>query len=275
MGTNLIVLGSGQDGGAPQLGNRSSVSPARSASSVAILGSSGAIVLLDASPDIRLQVKALLDSPLYPENRERFIDAVCVTHAHMGHHAGLLHFGVKAAATRETPLFATECFLSFMEGNEPWASLLSQGRLRGTPIDHNLAIKSIPVPHREEHSDTVAFSVEVRREPWLLYLPDLDDWDTWEAGESQLSRHDVALIDASFSSLDEVPGRDMAAIRHPLIPDTIQRFRHLTEETQLILTHINHSNPLGDDTAVIAHQAIAAGFTIAHDGLTISFEEIP
>lgn len=251
MGTTLIVLGSGQDGGAPQLGNRSSVSPARSASSVAILGSSGAIVLLDASPDIRLQVKALLDSPLYPENRE-------------------------------TPLFATECFLSFMEGNEPWASLLSQGRLRGTPIDHeeapidhDLAIKAIPVPHREEHSDTVAFSVEVRGEPWHLYLPDLDDWDTWEAGESQLSRHDVALIDASFSSLDEVPGRDLEAIRHPLVPDTIQRFRHLTEETQLILTHINHSNPLGDDTAVIAHQAIAAGFTIAHDGLTISFEEIP
>lgn len=239
-------------------------------------------MLLDASPDIRLQVKALLDSPLYPENRERFIDAVCVTHAHMGHYAGLLHFGVEAAATREMPLFATECFLSFMEGNEPWASLLSQGRLRGTPIDHeeapidhDLAIKAIPVPHREEHSDTVAFSVEVRGEPWHLYLPDLDDWDTWEAGKSQLSRHDVALIDASFSSLDEVPGRDLEAIRHPLVPDTIQRFRHLTEETQLILTHINQSNPLGDDTAVITHQAIAAGFTIAHDGLTISFEEIP
>ena len=87
-----------------------------------------------------------------------------------------------------------------------------------------------------------------------------------------LAGHQVCLVDATFSSLDELPGRDLATIKHPLVPDTITRFHHLTRERTMILTHINHSNPLGVVDADITVQAHELGFTIAHDGLVIDHE---
>lgn len=275
--TSLIVLGSGQDGGAPQLGHRTSLSPSRTASSIALIGESGAVVLLDASPDIRDQARRLLDSPLYPTGRSALLDGVFITHAHMGHYAGLLHFGREAAAVDRMPLYGTKRFIGFMAHNEPWATLLTDDHMDPIVLDHasaaidqDIGITAIPVPHREEFTDTVALSVHVDGSPWLLYLPDIDDWPSWDNAELEISRHDVALIDATFSSPDELPDRNILSIRHPLVSETITRFEHLTRETQLVLTHINHSNPLGDPSAGITKQATAAGFSIAYDGLTIS-----
>ncbi|MFV1969638.1 MAG: MBL fold metallo-hydrolase [Acidimicrobiia bacterium] len=276
METSLIVLGSGQDGGAPQLGHRSSISESRTASSVAVVSASGAVVLLDASPDIRVQSRMLLESPLYPTGRESLVDSVFITHAHMGHYTGLLHFGNEAAATDRVPLFGSRRFVNFMEENEPWATLLTAGNLDPIPIDttsitidHTLAVAAITVPHRDEFSDTVAFSVEVDRSPWLLYLPDIDDWQSWDDAESEIARHDIAILDATFSASDELPDRDITSMRHPLVPDTIARFAHLTADTDIVLTHINHSNALGNRTATITRKATDAGFTVAYDGLTL------
>jgi pyrroloquinoline quinone biosynthesis protein B len=234
------------------------------------------VVLLDATPDLRQQSQNLLASDRYPKDRETFLDGVFVTHAHMGHYGGLIHFGKEAAASDHLPLFGTERFIEFINRNEPWAALTRNGHLDpitidGTTatIDEAVSIEAIPVPHRDEFSDTVALSVTVNERAWLLYLPDIDDWDDWDGAETEISRHDIALLDATFSSLDELPGRDMAAIGHPLVTSTVDRFRHLTTETHIILTHINHSNPLGDPTSPITQQATVAGFTVAFDGLTL------
>lgn len=195
----------------------------------------------------------------------------------MGHYAGLLHFGKEAAAVDRMPLYASKRFIGFMAQNEPWATLLTDNHMDPIPLDHasaaidqDLGITAIPVPHRDEHTDTVALSVHVDGSPWLLYLPDIDDWSSWDKAELEISRHDVALIDATFSSSDELSDRNVLSIRHPLVSDTITRFGHLAQDTQLVLTHINHSNPLGDPSADITKHATAAGFSIAYDGLTIS-----
>ncbi len=238
-----------------------------------MIAASGAVVLLDASPDIRVQSQMLLKSPRYPAGRDSLVDSVFITHAHMGHYAGLLHFGKEAAAAENTPLFATDRFLTFMKGNEPWATLFDSGHLDASPIngvkatiDTEIVINAIPVPHRDEFSDTVAFSVGVNGDPWALYLPDIDDWPSWPDAEREIARHDVVLLDATFSGRDELGGRDLGSLGHPLVADTIERFAHLTENTRIVLTHMNHSNPLGDPSAAITHQALDAGFTTAHDG---------
>jgi pyrroloquinoline quinone biosynthesis protein B len=247
---------------------------------MAVIAASGAVVLLDASPDIRVQSQMLLESPLYPAGRDSLVDSVFITHAHMGHYAGLLHFGREAAATKSTPLFATHRFLMFMEGNEPWATLLDGGYLDANPINDRMAtidteivIAAIPVPHRDELSDTVAFSATVNGDPWALYLPDIDDWPSWPEAEFEIARHDVVLLDATFSGPEELGGRDFRSIRHPLVTDTIERFTHLTENTRIVLTHMNHSNPLGDPSSTITQQALDAGFTTAHDGFTSTVGE--
>lgn len=233
------------------------------------------MALLDASPDIRVQSQMLLESPLYPPGRDSLVDSIFITHAHMGHYTGLLHFGKEALAAEHIPLFATDRFITFMERNEPWGALLNSGHLDAIPIngltaeiDTEITITAVPVPHRDEFSDTVAFSVNVNGDPWVLYLPDIDDWPSWTDAEFEIARHDMVLMDATFSGPNELGDRDMVSIGHPLVVDTIERFAHLTANTRIVFTHMNHSNPLGNPSAAITQQALDAGFTTAHDGFT-------
>lgn len=268
---SLLVLGSGQDGGAPQVGIRSVGRTERSASSVAIVAPNGPVMLLDASPDIRSQYQRLAQHC----GRAPGLDGVFITHGHMGHYAGLLHFGMEAAATDRLPLFAPRSVIRFLQSNEPWATLFTDHHLAAMPMDDSeakiddLTISAIPVPHRAEYTTTVAYSIAVAGRPWVLYLPDIDGWAEWPEADAVVAAHPVSLLDATFSTVDELPGRDMTSIKHPLVPDTVERFAHLTTDHTIILTHINHSNPLGERDAAITSVALDHGFTIAHDGLLI------
>jgi len=268
---SLIVLGSGQDGGTPQLGSRSTRAGERTASCLAITSDEHDPILFDASPDIRRQYQRLCahtrDAP--------DIDGMFITHGHMGHYAGLVHFGKEAAATEHLPLFAPASVLSFLGSNEPWATLFHEDHLEPVSMDDTtasigrLTVSAIPVPHRSEFTGTVAYSVSVDDRPWLLYLPDIDGWDEWPAAERVIAEHPVSLLDATFSSIEELPRRDITKIKHPLVPDTIERFAHLTGDRSVVLTHINHSNPLGDPDAEITHLAHDKGFLIAYDGMVL------
>lgn len=268
---SLLILGSGQDGGSPQVGTAASPGLARSASSIAVLSDDGTVLLFDVSPDIRLQYQRLVAHCGHAPP----LDGVFVTHGHMGHYAGLVHFGKEAASVHGLPLFAPESVLEFFEENEPWASLFAGEHLvpvatnDATAMIGGITVSAIPVPHRGEFTATVGYSIAIDGVPWVFYVPDIDGWDEWPEAAEVFSRHEVCLLDATFSSPDELPGRDIAAIKHPLITDTITRFNHLTNDHTMILTHINHSNPLGDPDAAITAEACDLGFLIAYDGLVI------
>ena len=62
-----------------------------------------------------------------------------------------------------------------------------------------------------------------------------------------------------------MPGRNLSDIPHPLVGDTIERFGHLAADRRMILTHINHSNPIGRPDSHQAHAVEAAGFEVATD----------
>jgi pyrroloquinoline quinone biosynthesis protein B len=272
MDVRLVVLGSGQDGGSPQFGAPVRTGPVRTASSVGIIAD-GTILLLDASPDLRTQYGTLRGATGDPAPG---IGAVGITHGHMGHYAGLVHFGKEGAATHGVPLIAPSSVLTFLAANEPWASLLVAGNLVGVAIEHGTArvgpldVDAVPVPHRADFTSTVAFSVSIDGEPWVLYLPDIDSWAAWPQAEATIAAHRVALLDATFGDAFELPGRDLSTIPHPFVTDTIERFGHLTRDRTIVLTHINHSNPLGEPGSPLAARAAAAGFVIAHDGLEIA-----
>jgi len=247
------------------------------ASSVALITAKGSVILLDASPDIRQQSVALMTSDRYPSGRDAPFDAIALTHGHMGHYAGLLHLGKESSDLRGVKLLATGRMHSFLRANDPWRALYERRNLvpdtfglGAIRVDEEVTIDAITVPHRAEYTDTVAISVRVDGEPWLMYLPDIDGWGDWRGAEEAIASHQICLLDATFSDPGELPGRDVAAIRHPLVGDTLDRFGHLASSTHIILGHINHSNALADPTSDIATTAKDAGFTVAFDGLHIS-----
>lgn len=181
------------------------------------------------------------------------LSGVLLTHLHMGHYGGLLQFGRESMSTRGLPLHATRRALAFLHNNEPWKSLFVNGNLIPHPIEPGqlvklspkISITPLPVPHRAEYSDTMAFLVSTGSHR-LLYLPDIDRWDQWDRDiRAVIDQVDVALVDATFFSGNELPGRNLTEIPHPFVLDTIDRLRGTMADVRLI--HLNHSNPLNCD----------------------------
>ena len=258
----ITVLGSGQDGGLPQAAAthahdadaRQGLVPERTGPSLLIEDGDSSF-LCDVSPDFRVQWW----------KRTRPPDAIALTHAHVGHYGGLVHFGKESMATRPIPVHATGAMLGFLTAHAPWESLFAEGHLQqaGLPTWAGHRIELIPVPHRAEYTDTVAVSIDGR----VLWLPDIDGWDAWPSAAAVVSSHEVVFLDATFWAPDEVPGRRIEDIPHPLVPDTLASFRDL--DNRRILVHLNHTNPLCDPTSDEHLQVHDAGFEVAVDGLVI------
>ena len=263
----VTILGSGQDGGLPQFcadhpqdsDARAGTLLERSASSV-LVEVRGASILLDIGPDARAQWWSRIGAP----------DAIAITHAHMGHYTGLVHLGRESLSADGIRCHLTRSMLSFLEQNQPWRRLIELGNIEPELANpyrcEQYTMRLIPVPHRAEHTDTVALSIDGQ----VLYLPDIDSWDEWPLAESVIASHELALLDATFWSADELPGR-LSDVPHPPVVETIERFAHL--DTSIVLTHLNHTNPLVDPTSDPSRTVSDLGWRIARDGLTIDLPE--
>ncbi len=91
-----------------------------------------------------------------------------------------------------------------------------------------------PVPHRNEDADTVGLRFDDGNSS-------VSDIDYWTPRWSAVKRSDMAFVDGTLYSTDEVDGRD---VPHPPILETMTRFEDC--ETDVRFTHLNHSNPVAD-----------------------------
>lgn len=287
-GPYVLVLGTAQDGGYPQIACREELcraaraDPARRrlvASVLLVDPLSGRRWLFDATPDLPEQIELAgghagpaPDAP----GRPPLFDGIFLTHAHMGHYTGLMHLGREAYGTAATPVFATAQMGRFLAQNGPWSLLFDEGRLTHVELKPEqvvnlgggLRVTALAVPHRQEFSDTVAFLIE-GPERSLLYLPDIDKWELWDRPiEELLGQVDVALLDATFFDGNELPGRDMQAIPHPFVVDSLERFGPLPASlrAKVHFVHLNHSNPLLDASSPASARVQAAGMAVAREG---------
>ena len=229
------------------------------------------VYLIDATPDIKFQLNLLagvLGSHRQRANRLRQPDGIFLTHAHMGHIGGLPQLSKEAMFVNDLPIYATPALCDLIGQTTLWSPLVAELDFRPMPagatvnLGEGLTVTAVPVPHRDEWGvGTVAFRLQGPRKS-LLYLPDIDAWDQWPDAEATLSSVDVALVDASFYSRDELGGRDPVA--HPLVTDTLERFAHLAEK--LVLTHLNHTNVLLDEGSMAETAVRRSGFRIAQIG---------
>jgi len=275
MGTHnieTIILGTAQDGGIPQLGCDcphcqaawAGESKRRLVASLGIVDhDSKEYWLVDAGPDIREQIHLLTSS--YPGYR---LAGILLTHAHIGHYLGLAFLGRESLNTRGLPVLCTRRMASFLQTNQPWKQLIDLGNIAlsvlepGRPVRLGSTATATPllVPHRDELSDTVAWSIEGATKQ-LIYCPDIDRWEgeIMEAIESA----GIALLDGTFYSLDELPDRDIRKIPHPCIIDSIKTFGGWDTEVRFI--HLNHSNLLLSNEQLVA-ELKTRGFNLGKRG---------
>ena len=294
----VLVLGTAQDGGRPQLGcdaeccrsARAEPERARRVTSLLLCDPrDGRRWLFDCSPDIEAQLGDARSEPSTRASagpRPPLVDGIFLTHAHMGHYAGLLELGREAHAARDLPTWVSERFAAFLLSNAPWSALVEERRLDlrrlepGVPVAlaQDLWVTPFLVPHRDEYSDTFGFEIRGPRRT-LVYLPDIDKWERWDqlegpgAVERLLARCDVALLDGCFYADGEIPGRPMADIPHPFITESLARFAPLapSARAKIWFTHLNHTNPAADPGPE-RELVEASGMHVLADGARFSLE---
>ncbi len=283
----FIILGTSQDAGTPQIGNSNDAAwldlgARRLAASAALIDHrNGARYLFEATPDIREQLKLLDDIAPIKEgsglSSNLGISNIFITHAHIGHYAGLMFLGRESAGARDVDVTVMPRMAEYLKTNGPWAQLVS---LENIKLDANLVDKQpfqladdllvtpYLVPHRDEYSETVGFVIAGPNKK-VLFLPDIDDWERWNSEYdtdivSIVSSVDAAFIDATFYDNNELPGRDMSKIPHPRVTESMTRLKHQPSKVHFI--HINHTNPLRDPKSSESKALKDSGFNVAQRG---------
>ena len=194
----------------------------------------------------------------------------------MGHYSGLLHLGREALGSKNIPVFVMPKMRSFLENNAPWSQLVTLKNIILYNLGHktsvepftNLNITPIRVPHRDEFSETVGYIIRGPNKT-VLFVPDIDKWSLWEQNLITLLKEvDLAFIDATFFSSEEVNYRPLSEIPHPLVIETIDYLKNVSADikNKIYFIHMNHTNPLLNRKSEACKFVLDEGFNVARLG---------
>ena len=245
----LVVLGIAQDGGIPHLNCqqdlcRSVREGKRKAERVASLGllnrQLGKAYVFDATPDFPSQLHSLTGG--------RPPTGIFLTHAHIGHYTGLMYLGRESIDATGVAVYATDRMGTFLRNNGPWSQLAERQNIdvkllvpdRAVDLGDGVKVTAFTVPHRDEFTDTVGFLIEGPTNK-ALYIPDIDQWPKWTRRiREEADKVDYAFLDGTFATTDEIPGRSVVDIPHPLI--TVTRDLLQGVRAKVFFIHLNHTN---------------------------------
>ncbi|MBB6500010.1 MBL fold metallo-hydrolase [Pedobacter cryoconitis] len=282
---SLIVLGNVQDGGSPHIGCTKDCckelfehpDPTRMVSSLGVIDPENKMNwLFDATPNLPFQFKKLKKASEF--SSKEVPDGIFLTHAHIGHYAGLMYLGREAMNAKQVPVYAMPKMKSFLEHNGPWSQLVSLNNISIRPIQDEqvnvlssqIKVKAFKVPHRDEFSETVGYLIEGPHKK-VLFIPDIDKWSKWNKNiVEEIGKVDYAFIDATFYSAAEMNNRPISEIPHPLVVESMELFKDLPakEKDKIYFIHLNHTNPLLNPESSQTKTVLKNGFHIA------SFEDV-
>ena len=280
----IYILGVAQDAGFPQAGCYKPHcmpgwnDPERkiTATSLGLIDpSSKKKYIFEATPDFPEQLFLLeQEAP----SDDFILSGIFITHAHIGHYAGLMYLGREAMGANGLPVYVMPKMEQYLRENGPWSQLIALNNIslvslrnEYSQLLNNLKVTPFLVPHRDEFSETVGYSIQGPKKT-ALFIPDINKWSQWK--ENILERIqlvDYALIDATFYDNNELPGRDMSKIPHPFVVETIASLSLLPREQRekVWFIHMNHTNPLLNLNSYEAKEVRAQGFNIASTGLRL------
>ncbi|MFT7420283.1 MAG: pyrroloquinoline quinone biosynthesis protein B [Arcticibacterium sp.] len=283
----IVVLGIAQDAGYPQAGQQEEWAlikerKARPKNVVALALVDPVLKqrwLFEATPDFKFQLQMLDD---ISETNQYPLDGIFLTHAHIGHYTGLMNLGREAMGTSAVPVYAMPKMQEFLTQNGPWSQLVALNNIKLKALENevefnlnpNIKVTPFLVPHRDEFSETVGYSIEINGKS-LVFIPDIDKWTKWDKDILEVIKAaDYAFLDASFYKNGEIPGRDMNEIPHPFVEESMSLFESLSEadKAKVHFIHFNHTNPLLFDNSPEYKEVKEKGFNVAYEGQIIEFK---
>ena len=277
----ITILGTAQDGGFPHIGCQKQccddfykgILPKQQVVSLGLVDKeSQQKFLFEATPDISTQLADLEKNHL---KTNTIIDGVFMTHAHMGHYAGLLYFGKEALGKKDIPVYAMPKMKEFLSNNGPWSQLVTTQNIvfldlqkdSIVPLSNALKVTPFLVPHRDEFSETVGYKIEGNTNS-ALFIPDINKWSLWEKNiVEEVKKVDYAFIDATFFKEGEI-NRPMSEVPHPFIEETVALFENesLATKNKVIFIHFNHTNPALQSNSKERNELELLGFKFATEG---------
>ena len=279
----IVVLGTAQDAGYPQIGCDKECCKKywdkkiakQKVSCLALFDpATNQKWIFDATPDLTEQ---LHDADILQKGN---LSGVFLTHAHIGHYTGLMYLGREALNAKEIPVYAMPRMNDYLKNNGPWSQLVSLNNIKlqklkaDSPIKltDRISVTPILVPHRDEFSETVGYLIKTENKT-VLFIPDIDKWQKWDKDIKQMiKQHDYLFLDGTFDKDGEVPGRNMSEVPHPFVQESMELFKDMTsiEKQKIWFTHFNHTNPLIDKTSKEYKDMKSKGFNVAVEGSKIT-----
>jgi pyrroloquinoline quinone biosynthesis protein B len=302
----IILLGTAAGGGVPQWNcNCSNCRKARAGStrlarrtqsSVAVSADGEAWFLLNASPDLRIQLES--HPALHPRTdvpRSSKIHAVLLTNADLDHTLGLLllregprirvhaHPRVRSALTRGismAPILSSFCGVQWINPPRKLSPLLRRDGSKSGLQYQALALIGKP-PRFMKGRATARFGhsvgyriVDEKTKGRIVVLPDVAALD--ETTIKALSHCDVLLFDGTFWSENEMreqgvgslPAKKMGHVPIGGSRGSLKRLAQLPVGRKLYI-HINNTNPILRDDSPECAAVRAAGVEVGRDGMEI------
>ncbi|WP_103172590.1 pyrroloquinoline quinone biosynthesis protein PqqB [Paracoccus sp. SY] len=290
----IIVLGAAAGGGLPQWNcgcdncnaARAGRIPAMTQSSIAVSADGRHWAVLNASPDIRVQLAAM--PALHPTGlRDMPLRSVLVTNGDIDHVAGLLTLRESQPFT----LFATPAIHEVLAQN-PMLTALRADLVARQPVALDQGVEIAPgltatlfavpgkVPLYQEGAMVetglvgettvgVELSANGRR---TLYIPGCAELPGWLA--DRIAGADLLMFDGTLWDDDEMirmglgqkTGRRMG---HMPVVETMAAMRDLPVGRR-VFVHMNNSNPLVDPASTQTREAEASGWQVGRDGMEIT-----
>lgn len=257
----ILVLGIAQDGGYPHMGcKRKCCSIAWTNASKRNYVVSLALVdpknkkwwLFEATPDVKEQLQYF---QMLTNQQYRYLpDGIFITHAHIGHYAGLMQLGREVMGAKEVPVYVLPKLYTFLATNGPWNQLINLQNITLQPLQNEhavilangISILPFTVPHRDEYSETAGYRIYTAAKSYL-FIPDINKWDKWEKKiTEEVNAVDIAFVDATFYNETELPGKRISEVPHPFVAETMQLFEQtgIKTKNKIHFIHLNHTNPL-------------------------------
>lgn len=260
----------------------------RTQPSIAVSADGARWSVLNASPDVRIQLAAFPGLHPRPGTRDLPLDTLLLTNADLDHILGLLvlreALSYRVLSTPWVRSAVLDHNAAFRLVEAGWGAA---GLDASTPLDRDgrLEARFFPVPGKVPGwlGDRVAYApgatvgvrvTEVDSGRRLVYVPGTRALDAGVLAEAEAA--DCVFLDGTFFTADELrasrPGApDAFAMAHVPITGpggSLERFAAL--RGRRLYTHMNNTNPVLADDSPESRAVRDAGVEVARDGMELS-----